>query len=404
MNLFKFGSKEPDPDEENGIEGERELSSVNNGITLQNKITNWAVICGVCALAAVLLYKYYASMYDNYQQSKAPTKDISRTMTTSTLPPLTMPDPGPVKVAAMSTAERLPPLQPSASPLPAGPASTGQPSVKSLVQLVHERRLKSNVRFNVDGHAPSAAAPGATAAAGPEFATEAGAPGPEAMPGASLSAVGRPTPAKAVQPANFTASRAFMLPDPTLMMTRGMVIPCTVQPATDTTLAGTVTCITGEDATGADNKVSLMDRGTICTGKQSGGVVHGQRRIGFIWDRCRTPQNVLIPLDANATDSLGRPGVPGEVDSHFWDRFGGAIALSLITDIGPYLVATKQGGSNNTTVAFPTITGPQQVMSDVLKSTVDIPPTIHGPHGARVLIYLAGDLDFRDVYQLERMK
>lgn len=399
MNLFKFGHREPDPDEENGIEGERELSSVNKGLTLQNKITNWAVICGACALAAVLLYKYYANMYDKYQQDKAPTKDVTRTLTTSTLPPLTMPDPGPAKVAAVPSAEKLPPLQPSAGPMPAGGTSAGQPPVKSLGQLVHERRLKSDVRFNLDGHAP-----GGAAAPGPELATESGAPALEAMPGAVPGAAARPAVAKAVQPAPFAASRAYMLPDPTLMMTRGKVIPCTVLPAMDTTLTGIVTCITGEDATGADNKVALMDRGTICTGKQGGGVTHGQRRIGIVWDRCETPQHVLVPLDAGATDSLGRPGIPGEVDNHFWDRFGGAIALSLITDIGPYLVATKQGGSNNTTVAFPTITGPQQVMSEVLKSTVDIPPTIYGPQGARALIYLAGDIDFRDVYQLERTK
>lgn len=404
MNLFKFGHKEPDPDEEDGIEGERELSSVNKGLTLQNKVTNWAVIAGCCALAAVLLYKYYANMYVDYQQSKAPTKDVTRTMTTSTLPPLAMPDPVPVKVAALSRPEKLPPMQPSAGPMQAGGASAEQPPVKSLGQLVHERRLKSDVRFNPDGHAPAAAVAGGTAAAGREFSAEFGAPALDSVPGVGSGAAPRPATAMAVQPANFAASRAYMLPDPTLMMTRGMVIPCTVQPATDTTLAGTVTCITGEDATGADNKVSLMDRGTICTGKQGGGVVHGQRRIGFIWDRCRTPQHVLVPLDANATDSLGRPGVPGEVDNHFWDRFGGAIALSLISDIGPFLVATKQGGSNNTTVAFPTITGPQQVISEVLRSTVDIPPTIHGPQGARVLIYLAGDIDFRDVYQLERTK
>lgn len=398
MNLFKFGSKEPDPDEESVIEGERELSSVNKGLTLQNKITNWVVICGICVLAIVLLYKYYARMYDNYQERQAPAKDITRTTTTVTLPPLVMPDPGPVKVEPVSNAEKLPPLTPSAGPIPAGAAPTGQPPVKSLGQLVHERRLKSDVRFNLDGHAPG----GATA--GSELATESGAPTLEATPGAAPSAVARPVAAKAVRQVNFAASRAYMLPDPTLMMTRRKVIPCTVLPAMDTTLPGDVTCITGEDATGADNKVSLMDRGTICTGKQGGGVTHGQRRIGIVWDRCETPQHVLVPLDANVTDSLGRPGIPGHVDNHFWDRFGGAIALSLITDIGPYLVATKQGGSNNTTVAFPTITGPQQVMSEVLRSTVDIPPTITGPQGARVLIYLAGDIDFRDVYQLERTK
>jgi type IV secretion system protein VirB10 len=43
-------------------------------------------------------------------------------------------------------------------------------------------------------------------------------------------------------------------------------------------------------------------------------------------------------------------------------------------------------------------------MGEVLKNTMDIRPTITAPQGARVLIYLAGDIDFRDVYQLERSK
>jgi type IV secretion system protein VirB10 len=192
-----------------------------------------------------------------------------------------------------------------------------------------------------------------------------------------------------------------MLPDPTFILTRGRAVPCTVSPAIDTTLTGIVTCITSEDITGADNKVSLMDRGTFCTGQQGGGIIQGQRRVGIIWQRCETPQHVLVQLDSGASDALGRPGIAGKVDNHFWDRFGAAVALSLITDIGPYLIATQQAGSNNTTVSFPSVAGPKEVMTEVLKSSVNISPTITAPQGAQVLIYLAGDIDFRDVYQLE---
>lgn len=403
MNLFKFGRKQPDLEDEDSIEGERELSSVNKGLTLQSKIINWVVAGGAVVLAVFLLGKYYIKMYEERQAAQGPVKDVSRTMTTATLPPLTLPDPDPPKVMQSAAAVEYPPLQQPTGAMngatPAGAAPAGQPPVKSLAERVHERRLKSDVRFDLDGNAAGGAAP-----VGPEVAADPGAPALDGMPGAAPGAGARPAPARAVQQASFAASRAYMLPDPTLMMVRGQVIPCTVLPAMDTTLTGTVTCITGEDATGADNKVTLMERGTICTGKQGGGVAHGQRRVGIIWDRCRTPKDVLVPLTADATDSLGRPGIPGKVDTHFWDRFGGAIALSLITDIGPYLIATQQGGNNNTTVAFPNISGPQQVIAEVLKSTVDIKPTIEGPQASRVLIFLNGDLDFRDVYQLERTK
>jgi type IV secretion system protein VirB10 len=396
MNLFKRRQEEADTDEENSIEGERFLGSVNRGITLQNRIANWAVIIGACLFAAILLYKYYAGMYRHYQEAKTAPKDVTRTLATTTLPPLSLPEPAPVEAPPIvNEAEKLPALQASANPTtfakqaPAGTAGNRDPG-KSRADLVRERRLKREVRFNLDS--AGVAAPVDAGATRTPF---------EEGPAATTT---RPVANSAAQAAGPAAARAYMLPDPTLMMTRGKVIPCTVIPAIDTTLTGIVTCVTAVDATGADNKVSLMDRGTYCVGQQGGGVTHGQRRVGIIWQRCETPQHVLVPLASDAADSLGRPGIPGAVDDHFWDRFGAAIALSLITDVGPYLIATAQRGNGNTTIAFPSMTGPQDVMSEVLKSTVDIRPTITAPQASQVLVYLAGDIDFRDVYELERKR
>lgn len=93
----------------------------------------------------------------------------------------------------------------------------------------------------------------------------------------------------------------------------------------------------------------------------------------------------------------------GEIDTHFWDRFGGAILISLIGDVGSFLSATQSGGGGNATaIAFPgTVTGAQSAMSDVLKSSLSIPPTLTKNAGASISIYVARDLDFRDVYTLE---
>jgi len=388
MNLFKSKHQEPDPDDEDSIEGERALASVNKGLTIQNRITNWAVVIGICALTGALLYKYYAGMYRDYGNRSASVKDVTRTVATTSLPPLRMPVPEPATPESVPMAGSLPRLQQASMSSPAGAgAPSAQPAAKGQAVLVRDRRLKHELRFNLEG-ADTGSRPAGTAGA------------PAAVAAAELRN------ASAAQASSFSAARAYMVPDPSLVMTRGQVIPCTVIPAIDTTLTGIITCITAEDATGTDNRVSLMDRGTICVGQQGGGVTHGQRLVGIIWQRCETPQHVLVPLDSGATDALGRPGIPGDVDNHFWDRFGGAIALSLVSDIGPYLAASRQSGSsNNTAIAFPNVlNGPQELMAEVLKGTMDIRPTIAAPQGARVLIYLAGDIDFRDVYQLERSR
>jgi len=398
-SLFNPRTAEPDPDEDEPIGDERELGSVNKGLARQNKIINWLGAIGACALAAFFLYKYYAGVYEERQQSKMASKDLTRTVATTSLPPLVMPDPeGEQTPAAVESAEMRPsPMQAPVSPT-APPPAPGQASAKSLSQLARERRLSREVRFSLDGTLARSAS---SAQMGGHAARLSDGEAAEQRQGAAeSSAAAQGTMAKI----GMEMARAYLLPDPTLMMTRGKLIRCTVLPAFDTTLTGPVTCVTGEDATGADNKVSLMDRGTICFGQQGGGITHGQRRIGIIWQRCETPQHALVPFNSGATDPLGRPGIPGTVDNHFWDRFGGAIALSLITDVGPYLIATRQRGDNNTTVSFPSMSEPKDVVSEVIKSTVDIAPTITGPQGAEVFIYLAHDIDFRDIYQLERVR
>jgi type IV secretion system protein VirB10 len=203
--------------------------------------------------------------------------------------------------------------------------------------------------------------------------------------------------------ARAAGARAYMLPDPSMMITQGTRIPCNVIEALDTTLPGLVTCIQVEDVRSADRKVVLLERGTKWVGKQANGISQGQRRVGIVWSRGETPNHVLVDVDSGGADWLGRPGIAGDVDSHFWDRFGAAILLSVVSDVGPYLTALRQGGgSNNTTIAFPNITGgAQQVMTDVLKSTLNIQPTLTAPQASQVVIHVARDLDFRDVYALQ---
>jgi type IV secretion system protein VirB10 len=223
----------------------------------------------------------------------------------------------------------------------------------------------------------------------------------------TVSGTGTPAgddhPARVGQQARVAGARAYMLADPSMMITQGTKIPCNVVEALDTTLPGLVTCMQTEDVRSADGRVVLLERGTRWVGQQANGVAQGQRRVGIVWSRGETPNHVLVDVDSGGADWLGRPGIAGEVDSHFWDRFGAAILLSVISDAGPYLTALRQGGgSNNTTIAFPNITGgAQQVMSDVLKSTMSIQPTLTAPQASQVVIHVARDLDFRDVYVLQ---
>jgi type IV secretion system protein VirB10 len=104
-----------------------------------------------------------------------------------------------------------------------------------------------------------------------------------------------------------------------------------------------------------------------------------------------------VQLASPGTDELGRSGVTGYVDNHFWARFGAAIMVSIVDGVIQGLVAHEQS-SGSAIVVNPT--GTQQVTESILRNTINIPPTININQGTRIQIIVARDVDFRSVYEL----
>lgn len=392
MNFFPFRQDrvgKEDAGEDNTVEGERDAAVADRGLRLQNKATNLVIVASVVTVAGLALWRYYAAVYDRHKEATEPAREV--VAAAPSLPPLKPPT-----FSDMKQEQALPPLAPpvgqaTATASPAVVTSTapaGTPPLTPAQQLM-KHKLESPLVFKVaetqvvrDAGADTAGSPTASGKG---------------------TAAGDDRPARVGQQARAAGARAYMLADPSMMITQGTKIPCNVVEALDTTLPGLVTCMQTEDVRSADGRVVLLERGTRWVGQQANGVAQGQRRVGIVWSRGETPNHVLVDVDSGGADWLGRPGIAGEVDSHFWGRFGAAILLSVISDAGPYLTALRQGGgSNNTMIAFPNITGgAQQVMSDVLKSTMNIQPTLTAPQASQVVIHVARDLDFRDVYALQ---
>lgn len=395
MNLFPFRKNlgaGDDTDADDVIDGERDAATVDRGLRLQNKATNLLIVVGVMTVAGLALWRYYAAVYERHREAVEPAREAVSAPVAS-LPPLKPPSypepkqepalPRLAPSAAQAGTATGAPVSPGAMPGAAAAAPPMTPAQRRMKQ-----RLESPLVFKITETQAAGAASVETKATAQVLAT-AGAAGADT------------TPRPATQ-AHAAGARAYMLADPSLTITQGTKIPCNMVEALDTTLPGPVTCIQAEDVRGADGRVVLLERGTKWVGKQANGVAQGQRRVGIVWSRGETPNHVLVDVDFDGADWLGRPGITGDVDNHFWDRFGAAILLSVVSDVGPYLTALHQGsGSNNTTIAFPNVSGgAQQVMSDVLKSTLNIQPTLTAPPASQVVIHVARDLDFRDVYAL----
>ncbi|ESX08914.1 hypothetical protein X767_33095 [Mesorhizobium sp. LSJC264A00] len=158
-------------------------------------------------------------------------------------------------------------------------------------------------------------------------------------------------------------------------------------------------CVLPKDVRGATNNVVLLDRGTTVIGEIQRGLQQGDARVFVLWTRIETPDHALVSLASPGADELGRSGMPGTVDNHFWQRFGGAMLMSVIQ--GAFQAAGQYAGSSgggSGINSFQSNAG--QAVDTTLRATINVPPTLKKNQGDAVSIFVARDLDFSDVYDL----
>ena len=211
--------------------------------------------------------------------------------------------------------------------------------------------------------------------------------------------------AQRLKPTVLSGATASVIKNPDMVVTEGTLIPCILQTAIDTQLAGFVTCVVPIDVRGTSGNVVLLDRGTKIVGQIQAGLVQGQERVFVLWTRAETPKHVVISLNAPGADELGRSGLPGAVDNHWWQRFGGALMLTLVEgslNAGTALAANSNGSSGEATAGFVygAQSSGQQVANTALENSINIPPTLRKNQGDTVSVFVAQDLDFGSVYGL----
>jgi type IV secretion system protein VirB10 len=112
----------------------------------------------------------------------------------------------------------------------------------------------------------------------------------------------------------------------------------------------------------------------------------------------QTPDNVFVPLDGPAADGLGRTGIPGNEDDHTFQRFGGAVLLALSSNVASVLsAALSKSGSTYLNINTGDLTS---LASEILRDTVNIPPTITVWQGTDVAIWIRYPIDFSASYRL----
>jgi len=383
--------------------GERGSTLVDRAASLQSRLSSILAITLMSVLGLGALTWYYANNIARQSRAKDRQQSAwaSHALGESSLPSLGRIDPPPVS----RSAEMLPPdLMEDHPAVPAGalPSTTlpeipltnmqvnttaGVPPPPTPGEIAQQRQLSGSVFASNAPGAGSAASQGPAIKGAADTAAAIG-PTPEAAPSGELSGLLRPSVMAAV--------RAEVLPAQRLLLPKGAFIDCTLETAIDSTLPGMTTCVMATDAFGVDGSVVLLERGTKLIGETRGQVQQGSSRVFVLWTEARTPAGVVVPLSSPGADELGRAGLPGEINRHFWERFGAAMLISVID--GAVEATSSRSGSGGTVVIDPAAS--QGVLTEVLKGTVNIPPTVIKRNGDRIQVLVARDLDFRSVYEL----
>lgn len=198
--------------------------------------------------------------------------------------------------------------------------------------------------------------------------------------------------------------------NPDLYVPENTAIPCSLDYRFVSDRAGKIRCTIADDIWSASGNTKLIEKGTTATGiYQTGaetGMTHGQGRAFLIITKLRTrqPPYLDIPLvDTRAAGGLGEAGVDGWIDTHFMERFGGALLVGMIPDIGAW--ASNSAGQKDRNTDY--TENSRQAMADMARTTlensINIPPTIYKNQSEIINLITGQDIDFSGIYTL-RMK
>ncbi|VVT06657.1 TrbI/VirB10 family protein [Erythrobacter sp. EC-HK427] len=172
--------------------------------------------------------------------------------------------------------------------------------------------------------------------------------------------------------------------NPATTVTQGTMIPAILETAINTDVPGYVRAVVSQDVRSHDGSRVLIPRSSRLVGQYQSGLQAGQRRAYVIWQRVIRPDGVSVALQSPGTAFDGTAGLEGEVDTHFFSRFGSAMLLSVIGG----LTNIASGG------ASVVLGGGQSAASTALQQDGQRSPTIRVGMGEPIRVYTARDLDF----------
>jgi type IV secretion system protein VirB10 len=184
---------------------------------------------------------------------------------------------------------------------------------------------------------------------------------------------------------------------PTGTLYQGSIIRLVLDGALRSDLPGMVRARVVSDVYDSINFADLLiPRGSSVDCRYQSAILVGQSRMLLGCERIRMPNGKFIKLPGNpASDMEGASGVPAEVDTHFWTRFGSVLMMGAASTLLPsedktVTLSSNAGGTTQaSTVLGNTL---NQVITQTMSRNASIGPTGYIEPGAVFTVVTISDL------------
>lgn len=120
----------------------------------------------------------------------------------------------------------------------------------------------------------------------------------------------------------------------------------------------------------------------------------GNTRLQILWSRIITPKGIVITINAELSDQMGRSGLAGEIDTKFWDKYGMTLLFSTISAVAQVKFNTNK---NQEIIANTYGKDLANVSAKILSENINIKPVISILAGTRIMISPLQDIWFRTI-------
>jgi type IV secretion system protein VirB10 len=201
------------------------------------------------------------------------------------------------------------------------------------------------------------------------------------------------------QPSQTVTVHARRIEHPSLTIAAGEFIPAVLETAIHSDLPGRLRAVVTRPVYGYVGHKELIPAGSRLIGQYVSAKVQGQRRLFVIWDRVVLPDGVAVQIQSPGIDALGRTGVNADhVQTHFWERFGESLLLSIIgasvTAVG---VEADDRLNSESYYRIAVAESLNQTARQSLQQNAGRPPTLTVDQGKAIVVFVAHDLSFHAI-------